>query len=295
MRSPLALRLSWIVVFVLVLSAPALEVPLRAADPAQPAIAPTYAMASDLAYHEKAPDTYAAERCTLDVYHPVGVTGYSTVVWFHGGGLTEGAKEVPEHLRNAGIAVVAVNYRLTPRATTNDCLADAAAAIAWTLAHIEQYGGDPRRVFISGHSAGAYLALMVAMDPRWLAPYHRTSADIAGVFALSGQTITHMAARRARGIGAKQPVVDELAPLFHVRGDLPPILLVTGDRELELNGRYEENALLWRLLRLNGQARVVLHEVAGFDHGRMLDPAQLLLLRYLREWTAPAVGTSLHP
>lgn len=287
MRRPLAFRIPLSALFAVALLGPALVVPASAEAPGKAVVAPGYATASDLAYHELAPDSYAAERCRLDVYHPVGASGFSTVVWFHGGGLTEGAKEVPERLRDAGIAVVAVNYRLTPRATTNDSIADAAAAIAWTLAHIGQYGGDPRRVFISGHSAGAYLALMVAMDPRWLAPYHRTSADIAGVFALSGQTVTHMAARRARGIGAKQPVVDELAPLFHVRGDLPPILLVTGDRELELNGRYEENALLWRLLKLNGQSRVALHEVDGFDHVGMLDPAQLLLLRYLREWTTP--------
>lgn len=292
MRLPLAFFLPWLAFFTGALLAPTFVASARAEPAALPAPAPTYATASDLAYHTQAPDGYAAERCKLDVYHPVGVSGYSTVVWFHGGGLTDGAKEVPGHLRNAGIAVVAVNYRLTPRAATSDCLADAAAAIAWTLEHIERYGGDPRRVFLSGHSAGAYLALMVAMDPRWLAPYHRSSADVAGVFALSGQTLTHMAARRARGIGAKQPVVDELAPLFHVRGDLPPILLVTGDRELELNGRYEENAVLWRMLKLNGQSRVILHELDGFDHGGMLDPAQLLLLRYLREWTAPTAGVS---
>ncbi len=289
MRLPLAFRLPVPALLVVALLAPTFVVSAQADEPDPPAVVPAYATATAIAYHGKAPDAYAAERCTLDVYHPVGTTGFSTVVWFHGGGLTDGAKEIPARLRNAGIAVVAVNYRLTPRAGVGDCLADAAAAVAWTLAHIGEYGGDPRRVFLSGHSAGAYLALMVAMDPRWLAPYHRTITDIAGVFALSGQTITHMAERRARGIGARQPVIDELAPLFHVRGDLPPILLVTGDRELELNGRYEENALLWRLLKLNGHPRVVLHEVDGFDHGGMLDPALLLLLRHLREWTAPPI------
>ncbi len=291
MRHPLAFRVPAVIVIVAALFAPAFQFSAGAAEPAASAAAASYVTETDLPYYEKAPDAYAAERCRLDVYRPLGMTGFSTVVWFHGGGLTEGSKEVPEHLRNAGIAVVAVNYRLTPRAATSDCIADAAAAIAWTLAHVEQYGGDPRRVFLSGHSAGAYLALMAAMDPRWLAPYHRSSADVAGVFALSGQTVTHMAERRARGIGAKQPVVDELAPLFHVRGDLPPILLVTGDRELEMNGRYEENALLWRLLKLNGHSRVVLHEIDGFDHVGMLAPAQWLLLRYLREWTAPAGGS----
>ena len=125
----------------------------------------------------------------------------------------------------------------------------AAAAVAWTFRNMESFGGDPERVFVGGASAGGYLACMVTLDPRWLGAYQIDPNRIAGLISLSGQAITHFTVRAERGIPGHQPLVDDLAPLFHVRSDAPPILLVTGDRELELLGRYEENAYFQRILR----------------------------------------------
>jgi hypothetical protein len=79
-----------------------------------------------------------------------------------------------------------------------------------------------------------------------------TADAIAGLAPLSGHTITHFTIRSERGISPLTPVVDELAPLYHVRSDAPPVLLVTGDRELEMFGRYEENAYLARMFKLAG-------------------------------------------
>ena len=76
-----------------------------------------------------------------------------------------------------------------------------------------------------------------------------------------------------------QPTVDEYAPLYHVRKDAPPMLLITGDREMELFGRYEENAYLWRMMKLAGHQRTRLYELDGFDHGGMAQPAFPLLLK----------------
>lgn len=95
--------------------------------------------------------------------------------------------------------------------------------------------------------------------------------------------ITHFTIRAARGIPEKQPVVDAFAPLFHVRPDAPPILLVTGDRERELLGRYEECRYFWRMMRLAGHPAIDLHELEGFDHGGMVEPALPLVLRFIRE------------
>lgn len=119
--------------------------------------------------------------------------------------------------------MVAVSYRLCPSVKAKDCIEDAAAAVAWTFNNIERFGGDPKRIFVSGHSAGAYLTLMLGLDTRWLAAHQIDANEIAGLISFSGQGITHLQVRE-RSIPANQPVVDEFAPLFHVRKDAPPSL-----------------------------------------------------------------------
>ena len=222
-------------------------------------------------------------RCRLDVYYPVKREKFPTLVWFHGGGLTAGNRSIPVPLRHQGVAVVAVNYRLGPEDGFPAALEDAGAAVAWTLENIAKFGGDPDRVFVAGHSAGAYLTCMVGLDDRWLTPHGKQREQIAGLLPLSAQVITHFANREERGIGEKQPIIDDLAPLYHVRKDAPPILLVTGDREKEMMGRYEENAYFWRMLKLNGHPDVTLRELEGFDHGSMPEPAFPLVLDFVRK------------
>ena len=76
--------------------------------------------------------------------------------------------------------------------------------------------------------------------------------------------------------------IDRFAPLFHVRADAPPLVLITGDRELEMLGRYEENAYLWRMMQVAGHQKTRLHELGGFNHGGMAAPAFGVLLKVLR-------------
>ena len=86
-----------------------------------------------------------------------------------------------------------------------------------------------------------------------------------------------MTVREERGIPATQPVVDVLAPLYHVRADAPPMLLITGDRELEMLGRYEENAYMMRMMKVAGHTQTRLMELDGYGHG-MTYPAYPLLI-----------------
>jgi acetyl esterase/lipase len=247
------------------------------------AVEPEYKTVENILYRSGGNLTkYMEQRCRLDVYYPADIKAFATVVWFHGGGLTQGNRSVPEGLREKGIAVVSVNYRLSPKVKSPAYVEDAAAAVAWTFKNIQRFGGSTNRIFVSGHSAGGYLTSMIGLDKRWLAAHQIDADKIAGLIPYSGHTITHFTIRSERGIPGHQPVVDEMAPLYHVRKDAPPLLLITGDRELEYFGRYEETAYLWRMMQLVGHPDTKLHELQGFNHGQMAEPAHPLLLRFVR-------------
>lgn len=241
----------------------------------------SYQLKTDIPYYSESittADSYIQERCVLDVYYPEKGKDYPTVIWFHGGGLTSGNKSIPEALKGQGMAVVAVNYRFYPKIKAPVYIEDAAAAVAWTIQHIGDFGGDPSQVFVSGHSAGGYLASMVGLDKRWLKAHDIDANQIAGLIPFSGHTITHFTVRKERGIDGKQPIIDELAPLYHVRADAPPLLLITGDREMELLGRYEENAYMMRMMKIAGHEETRLMELDGYGHN-MVAPALPLLIR----------------
>ncbi|MBL0736878.1 alpha/beta hydrolase [Flavobacterium sp. GN10] len=222
-------------------------------------------------------DKYINERCVLDIYYPKNKKDFATIIWFHGGGLTGGNKEIPEALKNKGFAIIGVNYRLSPKAKAAKAIEDAAAAIAWTFNNIASYGGDKSSIFVSGHSAGGYLAMMTGLDKKYLQKENIDANQIAGLIPFSGQCITHFEIRRENGIPEKQPTIDAFAPLYHVRADAPPLLLITGDRELEMLGRYEENAYMARMMKLNGHQQTKLYELDGYGHG-MTEPAFPLLV-----------------
>lgn len=225
---------------------------------------------------------YMKEKCRLDIYYPSSAKDFSTVIWFHGGGLTGGKRAIPKELLDQGVAVVAVDYRLHPKVKAPEYIRDAAAAVAWTFANIKKYGGSDKKIFVSGHSAGGYLTLMVGMDKRWLAECQVDANRIAGLIPYSGHTITHFTVRAERGISNKVPVVDDMAPLYHARKEAAPMLIITGDRELELLGRYEENAYFWRMLKVAGHPQVEIFELDGYNHGQMAKPAHPLLLRFVK-------------
>ncbi len=255
-----------------------------AASVASSPIQLTHKTEAGLSYRpDSEPDVYARERCKLDVYHPVGGPSVATVVWFHGGGLTGGNRSIPSALKGQGIAVVAVDYRLSPKAKAPAYIEDAAAAVAWTFTNIARYGGDTNRIFLSGHSAGGYLASLITLDRRSLAVYGVDPDRLAGLVPFSGQSITHFAIREERGLARTRPLIDDLAPVYHVRQGAPPILLISGDRNHELLGRYEESAYFWRMLKEVGHPSVELLELQGYDHGQMADPAFPLLLRFIRQ------------
>ena len=207
----------------------------------------------DVPYREAGDSLRDDPMCRLDLVCPAGAEGFPTVVWFHGGGLTGGRREIPEELLAGGFAVAGVEYRLSPQTPVAGCLEDAAAAVAWVVRHIASYGGDPELIFLAGHSAGGYLVSMLGLDKRWLAAQGLDpDRAVAAVIPYSGQA------------------------------DAPPMLLLSGDRELEMLGRYEENAYFWRMLRIAGHPDVRLLEFDGYDHGNMPQAGHPAAVRYIR-------------
>ena len=244
-----------------------------------------YKQVNDIRYTESN-DPYAQERCKLDVYYPTDQQDAPVVVWFHGGGIEGGEKHIDPQLKNSGLVVVAPNYRLLPKAPIDDILDDAAAAVAWTYKNIARYGGSKRKIFVAGHSAGGYLLDMIGLDKRWLAKYGVDADSLAALVPFSGQCITHYNIRKQQGIPPLQATIDQYAPLTYVRPDAPPIVIISGDRELELFGRYEEQAYFWRMLKLAGHKDVTLYEMQGYDHGSMPQPAYKILKDHIKRITA---------
>lgn len=244
----------------------------------------TYKLINDIQYQStelNESDSYINDRCVLDLYYPAYLEKFPTIIWFHGGGLTAGSKHIPEGLTEKGMAVVAVNYRLYPKIKAPVYIEDAASAVAWVFKNIKIYGGDPSLIFLSGHSAGGYLTSMLGLDKKYLAKHHVDANNIAGLIPLSGHTITHFTVREERGIEGTQPIIDNLAPLFHVRADAPPFLLITGDRELEMLGRYEENAYMMRMMKVVGHKETRILELDGYGHG-IVKPSEQLIIREIK-------------
>ena len=247
-----------------------------------------YKVVSEVSY-TTSKEPYSLERCKLDVYYPENMKDFITIVWFHGGGLTGGNKEIPSYLKDKNIAVVAVNYRLSPRAKVGEIINDAADAVKWTFDNIEQMGGSKKKIVVAGYSAGAYLTLMLGLNQEYLNKRALDPKDLFGLVSFSAQTITHYTARKEKGIDELHPTIDELAPLYWVRKNIPRILLLTGGRELEMMGRYEENAYLLRMLKLHGNSNVELHELEGYGHN-MDYPAYPLLINALNQWSRNVVN-----
>lgn len=245
-----------------------------------------YTKETDIAYRKPTGDQYIDNTSRLDIIYPTGKKDFSTLIWFHGGGLTGGDRHGGyQELLNQGFAIVTVDYRLSPKAKVAQCIEDAAAATAWVVKNISKYGGNPKHIFLAGHSAGGYLVSMIGLDKRWLAPYGiDPDTTFAALIPYSGQSITHFTRRSEMKMKDTQPLVDDMAPLYHVRKDCPPIMILSGDREREMLGRYEENAYFWRMFQVVGHPNAKIYEFDSFDHGSMLQPGHLFTIKYIHDF-----------
>ncbi|HVJ87411.1 MAG TPA: alpha/beta hydrolase [Caulifigura sp.] len=136
--------------------------------------------------------TEKQERHVLDIYAPVGASKLPVVFWIHGGGWQTGDKSdvqvKPQTFVDRGFVFVSTNYRLLPNVDMETILRDVAKSVAWVQGNIAQYGGDPNRKFIMGHSAGAQLAALICTDNRYLKNEGITLSTIKGCVPVDGDT-----------------------------------------------------------------------------------------------------------
>lgn len=134
----------------------------------------------------------AHERQVLDVYSPAGAKNLPVVFWIHGGGWQAGDKSSvqlkPKVFMEKGFVFVSTNYRLLPNVEIDVIFRDIAKSIHWVHDHIAEHGGDPKRVFVMGHSAGAQLAALVCTDNRYLKAEGLPLSFIKGCVPVDGDT-----------------------------------------------------------------------------------------------------------
>lgn len=177
---------------------------------------------------------YAADLgLRLDVYPPVAAEPAAVVVFFYGGGWRNGRRDwyrfVGLRLAEAGILTIIPDYRAFPEVTFPDFMDDAARAVAWALNHAEVHGGDPSRVFLMGHSAGAHIAALLATDARHLQRAGADHSRIRGVIGLSGPyDFLPLTSRRLQEIFPDEALRAASQPVDFVDASSPPMLLVHG-------------------------------------------------------------------
>ncbi|MBD8532518.1 MULTISPECIES: alpha/beta hydrolase [unclassified Massilia] len=185
---------------------------------------------------------YGADpRNMLDVYRPAANADKAPViVFFYGGNWVSGQREdyafVGRALAARGFVVVVPDYRLYPQVRYPDFLIDGAAAVAWTAREIAGHGGDPAHIFVMGHSAGAYNAAMLALDPRWLGKQGLKPDMLRGWIGLAGPYDFLPVQNRTT-----QPVFDapntppDSQPISHVGAASPPALLIAANKDNLVN------------------------------------------------------------
>lgn len=175
-------------------------------------------------------------RQRLDVYAPERAAGsLPVVVFFYGGGWNSGDRGGYEFAARAiaarGFVVVVPDYRLVPAVRFPAFVDDAAAAIRWTADHVAASGGDPARIAVAGHSAGAHIALLVTLDRHYLAAAGAPGAIKAAVGLAGPYDFLPFDAKSAIDAFGRAPDPLATQPIHFVRADAPPVLLLTGDAD----------------------------------------------------------------
>jgi acetyl esterase/lipase len=234
-----------------------------------------YRLSAGLRYGE-------SERQALDVYRPERprATPAPVVVFFYGGYWSSGDRGeyrfVGQLLASEGFVVVIPDYRLYPAVRFPAFLEDGAGALRWTQDRIAGFGGDPKRITLMGHSAGAYNAMMLGLDRRYGAAAGFDAANLCGIVGLAGPYDFAFDSDLLRGVFGAANDLAEALPITYAGNPAPPVLLVTGDADDTVNPSNSVR-LEHRLSAAGNPVRR--HDYPGLDH---VD----VVLQFSSFWTA---------
>jgi len=207
---------------------------------------------------------------------PKGKKDVPVIVYFHGGALLKGDKSLGEGLGNkiadSGIGLVSVNYRLSPKFQHPTHLNDAAAATAWVINNIAAYGGNPQKVYVGGHSAGAYLAALLAIDFSVLQEHNIMNSKVAGTILISPFLFVEETAKVRIEKDAIYKTIWGNEPQSWIKASVTPHILPNRDNILLIYADADED---WRKEQINsfakkmiaaGNHHILSHEVLNRNH-----------------------------
>lgn len=229
-------------------------------------------------------------RQRLDVYRPAGVApagGWPVVVFFYGGSWNSGERAdygfVGAALASRGMLCLVADYRLYPEVRYPDFLVDSAQAVAWGLTHAAAQGGNPRRVFVMGHSAGGYNAAMVALDGRWLGATGHTPRELAGFIGLAGPyDFLPMGNLDAQPVFFHPHYPPDTQPLAFASAAAPRSFLAAGRTDALVDPQRNTEALAARLTAAG--VPVSLHRYEHVNHATLIGAFGVPL-----RWLAPVL------
>ncbi len=226
----------------------------------------------------------ANPRHKLDIYTPAkAAAGAPVVVFFMGGNWVRGEREdfafVGRALASRGYVVVIPDYRLYPEVKYPDFLDDAAQAVAWTAREIAGFGGDPKRLYVMGHSAGAYNAAMVALDAKYLARHRMKASALRGWIGMAGpydfMPIENATTRPVFNFPDTPP---DSQPINHAGKDAPRALLIAANTDKLVNPVRNTGGLAKKLRSHGVYVKEVYYD--GVNHvtlvGSLAAPLRLL-------------------
>ena len=212
-------------------------------------------------------------RQALDLYWPAAMSGpFPVVVFFYGGSWRWGSREqyrfVGEAMARRGIMAAIADYRLHPTVQFPAFVEDGAAAVTWVQRHAAAYGGDPKAVFVMGHSAGAHTGALLMLDRHYLADQGSTADSVAGFIGISGPYIVDLTQYDSvRTAFEAWPEPAETIPLSFVRPGAPPMLLFHGLKDTLV---YPLNTTRFAAALREAGSPVSVDLVPGLGHYRVM-------------------------
>ena len=210
---------------------------------------------------------------TVAIYRSgAGQEPLPVILFVHGGSWNSGNPAdygfVARGLVPEGFVVVLAGYRLHPSVHFPAMLEDTAAAVAWTRENIARHGGDPDRIVLMGHSAGAYNVVMTALDRQWLGREGQPVNAVAGVIGLAGPYDFYpFDSDSTRASFGEAPDPAQTQPVNYARADAPPLLLLTGEADTTVKPR-NTRALAQAMTQASGAAQTGFYP--GMDHADIL-------------------------